>query len=97
MLPTEIYAEGSKVGMDVIAEAVDDLGWALAATTSIINPSIIVLGGGVSLLPEEVYEQLNRILQESLPPALVGDIRIVRHKISHEAGIIGASLVARGV
>ncbi|NLS91948.1 MAG: ROK family protein [Planctomycetaceae bacterium] len=46
---------GNAVGRQVFAEACEAYGWALAQMITLLAPNIVVLGGGVSLVGEELF------------------------------------------
>ncbi|MBN2458258.1 ROK family protein [Candidatus Woesearchaeota archaeon] len=86
-----IYNSKERIAKKVIGDAIQNLGLGLATVVQVVNPEIIVIGGGVSKLPDEVYSQLKKELKKYAMPILTKDLRIVRHNISDDAGILGAA------
>lgn len=88
-----LAGEGNSDARQVVDETITYLGMALSNLASVLNPELIVLGGGVGLA---VYswaaERLCRFLQNHVPftprmsPAQLGD----------DAGVFGALTVAQG-
>ncbi|WP_339334063.1 ROK family protein [uncultured Maricaulis sp.] len=82
-------AAGDEAAQDSVARHTDQLARGLASVTNILDPDIIVLGGGVSNadgLPERVMA--------ALPAYLFSDVcrtRIVRHQHGDASGVRGAA------
>ena len=55
-----IYESKERASKEVIDDAIHYLGVGLANIVNVLNPDIIVLGGGVSKLPDVVYKKLER-------------------------------------
>lgn len=85
---------GESLAADLLAERVDLFGRALATVIDVLDPDVVVLGGGASNLD---------VLTERGPAAVArwvfnGDdelaTRIVRHSLGDSAGVLGAALLA---
>jgi fructokinase len=84
-------ATGDPVAREVLRERVDLFGRALAIVIDIVDPDVIVLGGGVS----------NLDALQADGPAAVGrcifndelSTKIVRHTLGDSAGVLGAALL----
>lgn len=89
--PRQIYYSKEKVAKEVISDAINYLGIGIAILVTILNPDIIVLGGGVSKLPNAAYKRLRRDVTFHCSPVFTKNLKIVRHKISDSVGILGAA------
>ncbi|MFH0979161.1 MAG: ROK family protein [Candidatus Woesearchaeota archaeon] len=87
----EIYASKEKAAKQAINDAIHYLGIGLSTLVMVLNPEIIVLGGGVSKLPDPVYKRLERETKKYALPMLTRNLKIVRHEISDSAGMLGAA------
>ncbi|MCK4927272.1 MAG: ROK family protein, partial [Candidatus Aenigmarchaeota archaeon] len=67
------------------------LGIGISTLVNVLNPDIIVIGGGVSQLPSPVYTRLEKEVKRFALPVLTRNLKIVRHKISDSAGLLGAA------
>ena len=47
--------DGNPLALSVLNDATTALGWAIAQATTLIAPDIIVVGGGVAMMPESVF------------------------------------------
>jgi fructokinase len=78
-------------GRALIAERVDVFGRALATVIDVLDPDVVVLGGGVSNL-EVFYDEGPKavarwVFNDSL------ETRIVKHELGDSAGVLGAALL----
>ena len=80
-----------RIGSELLRERVDVFGRALATVIDILDPDVIVLGGGVSnldLLYEEGPRAVARwVFNDDL------STKIVKHALGDSAGVLGAALL----
>jgi len=88
---SEIFDSQNANAKKVSKDAIHYLGIGLATMVNILNPDIIILGGGVSNAPNKVYVQLRKEVKKYALPQLTKNLKIVRHKISDSAGTLGAA------
>jgi glucokinase len=87
---------GDKLVDRIVAEAAEYTGVAVANLINILNPEVVVLGGGVIEALED--EMLGVIIETATESALSGTakgISIVASKLADEAGITGGAVLAR--
>ena len=66
----------------------------LATLVSVLNPSLIVIGGGVSQIGHSFLAEIrSTIYQRSLPLA-TRNLPIVLSELENDAGVVGASVLA---
>jgi glucokinase len=87
----KILAKEKNAGQ-AVAQLSKYLGLGLASLTQLLNPDIIVVGGGASitptLWPAALRELKKRVIYKSLK-----NTKIVKAKLGRDAGIIGATLI----
>lgn len=88
---TAIYAAGDKLGKQIMDESITAMGQALAAMVNILNPGIIIIGGGVSNLPDSAYKRIEAEIKRCALPILTEGLKIKRYSLSDAAGVIGAA------
>jgi fructokinase len=96
-LAAEAIVAGWRAGDPPCAAALDEFfahfGRALANLIAVLDPDVVVLGGGLSNIDElytrGVAEVAKRVFSDSL------ETPIVRHELGDSAGVIGAALVGR--
>ena len=82
--------EGDAMGKAAWTAYRADLAAGLANLVTFYNPSLIVLGGGLSSTPE-LYEDIEAAVDASTLPATRGKCRIVRSALGPDCAAIGAA------
>lgn len=98
-LNTKIIAEAARAGNRLAAEEFDracrTIGWALAQVITILAPSVVVMGGGVSLVGEDLFlGPLRRYVAQYVFPPLAGTCQIVPAALGEEVVVHGALALA---
>jgi glucokinase len=92
---TELAHDGDPVARDAIETVGRALGVGLSSLVNVLNPEVIVIGGGVIAAGEMLLEPARREMRErALVPARDA-VRIVAAEFGDQAGMIGAALMAR--
>lgn len=92
----EIYRSKEKIAKEVLEEAYKYLGTGISTLIERTKPEIIVIGGGVSNLPNPAREKLKKYICKFAPKA-AQKIKIVKSKLGDFSGALGAAmLVYRG-
>jgi predicted NBD/HSP70 family sugar kinase len=84
-----IFDSKDPVAKKVVDTAVSKLAVGLASLWNILNPELIVLGGGLS--NKRVYKKLNTITKKYTMDGLRKNVKIVKNKLGDDAGIYGAA------
>ncbi|MBI1808078.1 MAG: ROK family protein [Ignavibacteria bacterium] len=79
------------VATEILEEAGDLLGSALASVMNILDLRVAVIGGGISAAPHFVFKSVEKSLRARVLKPHKNGIRIVRAKLGNSAGIIGAA------
>jgi glucokinase len=88
-------AEGNVLAGDVIAQAVQALGWGVAQAVTLLAPGAVVVGGGVSLMEPSLFLQpLAEHLARYVFPPLAGSYRLVPAAFGEEVVVHGALALA---
>lgn len=83
--------EGDKFCINLVEYEVEYLAFGLATLVNTMNPEIVVIGGGISLAGDILFEALLEKLNEyTLEVALYG-VNVVPAKLGNDAGIVGAA------
>ena len=82
--------KGDKVCLQAIEEMVDVLGKGIANICYVINPEIVVLGGGIMAQEEFLKERMEKALKKYLIPSIAGHTRLAFARHQNDAGMIGA-------
>ena len=58
---------------------------------NILDPEIVVIGGGVALSGSILFDRVNKKLNEYALPSVLEGLKIVSAELGNDAGIIGAA------
>lgn len=97
LLPEDVGAavvRGDKVANNIIIEAGHTIGKMLAALVSFMNPSLVVIGGGVSRIGPQFLISIHRTILEYCLPLSTKDLLVYKSEIEHRAGMEGAVALA---
>lgn len=86
---------GDELALSVIEEAGLLIGHHLGDLAHIFNPEVFILGGGVSLLGDLIFEPIKRSLREHvMDPAYLDGVRVLPAALGDDAGLVGAMVLA---
>lgn len=85
---------GDLGALTVVREAAGRIGAALATMVSLLNPSAIVIGGGVSRIGHVFLAEIRTAVYARSLPLATRNLPIVPSALGGNAGVIGASVVA---
>jgi glucokinase-like ROK family protein len=88
-------AHGDTVGIELITDASQLIGGTLATLVNFINPSLIVIGGGVARAGDGFLARIRQTLYERSLPLATRDLLVQRSALEATGGVIGvASMVS---
>jgi glucokinase len=92
----EAALRGDPLACRAFTRAGEYLGMAIANLLCVLDPSIVILGGGVAAAGELLMEPLRRSLEERvLHPRYLDGLKITRNALGDDAGLLGALEHAR--
>jgi len=92
----EAAVDGNDLAAKVLRDAVRVLGWAIAQVITLTAPQRVVIGGGVSLMGEQLFfAPLRESVEQYLFPPLINSYHIVPAKLGEEVVVHGALAIAR--
>ncbi len=97
LLPEDVstaVGRGDKVANNIIIDAGHIIGKMLAALVSFMNPSLVVVGGGVSRIGPQFLISIHRTILEYCLPLSTKDLIVHKSEIEHRAGMEGAVALA---
>ena len=87
--------EGNPLALEALDRATRALGWAVAQVVSLIAPEVVVIGGGVSLMGEELFfEPVRRYAEQYVFPQLRSQYEIVPAALGEDVVVYGAIALA---
>jgi len=86
--------DGDQVAVEVFKTVGKYLGIGLANVINILNPEVIVIGGGVANAWDMFADEMKRHIRERAFSLPVSELKIVRAKCGDDAGVLGAACLA---
>lgn len=95
-LIAQAAASGDAAALDILDTTADMLSAWLGSLVSLLDPDIIVCGGGVSRIGEPLFQRLRARVPTRTINQFAASTPIVPAQLAGEAGIIGAAAVMMG-
>ncbi len=91
-------SQGDKLACAALERAGSFMGQAIADFLHIFNPTIIIIGGGVSHSGDLLLDPMRRSIREHvLTPAYLDDLIVTTTVLGDDAGLLGALALARSL
>lgn len=90
----KIYDEGHPAALEVVAEAGAILGHQIANLANLMNPRMIVLGGGTIYTFPEMVDMVRQQVQQHSMPIISQEVTVERTALGPDAPVLGAALLA---
>ena len=94
MLATELAHDGDPVARDVVASMGYHLGVGISNVVNVLNPEVVVVGGGVIAAGDLLLEPARRVVAERALAPSRDQVRIVPTRFGDASGMVGAALLA---
>ncbi len=89
-----LAARGERTAIVLIDRMGDRLGAAIAAAIGIVNPDVVVIGGGLAQAGEPLFARVRAAVGRYALPSHRRGLRIAPAGLGEQAGVIGAALLA---
>ena len=90
----ELVRGGNLDAIQAVRQAGRDIGEVLTACVSLINPSVIVIGGAMAQAGEHLMAGVREMVYSRSMPLATEHLQITQSKAAAEAAILGASMLA---
>jgi len=90
----ELVKAGSLEAIQAVRQAGRDLGEVLTASVSLLNPSVIAIGGAMARVGEHLIAGVREVVYTHSMPLATEHLAIVQSATAGEAAVRGASLLA---
>jgi len=87
-----LVRQGDAEAIRMVREAGRDIGEVLAACVNFFNPRVIVLGGDIGEVHEQLLAGLREVIFQRSLPLATRDLRIVHSQLGDRAGVVGAAI-----
>jgi glucokinase len=85
---------GDRKAKQLLEGAGHDLGLGLANLVDVLNPQVIVIGGGVAAARNMVLDVARKTMKQWGQPLAVRQVRVVRSKLGASAPLLGVARLA---
>ena len=92
----QAYASGDQTASAVLLETVDLLSLWIGNIIDLLEPDVIIIGGGVASMLEPFFDELRRGLPGRCVNPAPGEIPLVKARYGDDAGIVGAAALCIG-
>ena len=87
--------KGDELANEIIDAEIEYLGTGLASVVNLLNPEIVVIGGGLMHETDGLFlRKLKLKIRKKAFPAAIKNLKVARAKLGNQAGFIGAALHA---
>jgi glucokinase len=97
-LSTELIFEkaalNEELAKQTIIETCDYLGAGIASMVHIIDPEIVIIGGGVADAGQEFIDRIEAVTKGVVLKPIAKSLKVVKAELKNDAGIVGAILLA---
>jgi len=90
-LIAEAAQRGDDLAKEVFQETGEIIGAALSGAVNLLNPKLIIVGGGVAQAGELIFGPMRRTLAERAINREIQKVRVVPTLLGEDAGLIGAA------
>ena len=84
----KLAAEGDNIALEIIKEALKFLAYGIGNISCVLDPELVIIGGGISILPPRFLEEIKMNIQEIIP--FVPKIEF--SKLGEDGVLIGAAV-----
>lgn len=87
-------AANDQVANEILDEALEYLGISVANTAAILDPDVVVIGGGVAQAGRIVFDRVRAVVDQRCLKPVARNLRIVPAALGADAGVVGAVALA---
>ncbi len=84
-------AQGDPLAQEMLREAGELLGVALASVLNVLDLRVSIIGGGISAVGDDVLRATEKSVRARVLSPLRSDVRVLRAELGNDAGILGAA------
>ena len=90
----DLVRAGDAVAVDVVRQAGRDIGEVLTACVSLVNPSVVAIGGSMARAGEHLIAGVREVVYTRSMPLATEHLSIVQSSVAENAGVVGAGMLA---
>jgi len=86
---------GNRKAINIWLEVARRLGIALTSVINLLNPDVIVIGGGIANAGRVLFDNIKKTISERAMSVQAKRVRVVKAQLGSDAGLIGAAILVR--
>ena len=87
----DVAKEGDEFALKLVDYEADYVALGIGNLLNVLDPEIIVVGGGVALAGDILFNAINEKLKQYALPSTLENLKIVQAQLGNDAGILGAA------
>jgi len=87
---SDAYKQGDRVATDIWIDVGVCLGALFTGLVNLLNPDLIIIGGGISRNVEIMFETIEKKIKEQAMAKLAEKVRVIQSQLGSDAGIVSA-------
>lgn len=97
-LSTEFIFQKAELNEDLAKETIQEtcnyLGAGIASIVNVIDPDVVIIGGGVSAAGQEFIQCIEDVVKQYAIKAIAKNLKVVSATLGNDAGVVGAIMLA---
>lgn len=85
--------KGDPFSAKLLQESFTYLGLGIVSLLNVLDPQLVVIGGGVSNLDELLFDPVRKTVKENLGTTRLADVPIVKAELGADVGVLGAAML----
>lgn len=87
------YRQGDPTALRCLQETFQILGKSLAGFVNLLNPEVVIMGGGIVEAVPDLVSQVGEIIHQTALSSAVGKLKVLPASLGNRAGFIGAAIL----
>ncbi|MBL7130038.1 MAG: ROK family protein [Candidatus Omnitrophica bacterium] len=87
--------DGNKIALNIYYDFSEKIGIALTGIVNLLNPEVIVIGGGLSFAGSFIFAKIKETINKRAMPMQSRLVQIKKASLGKDAGLIGAALLVK--
>lgn len=93
---SKLSKNGNKTALGIYNIFAERIGVALTGVVNLLNPEVIVIGGGLSFAGSFIFKKIKETINKRAMPIQAKSVKIKKATLGKDAGLIGAALLVKG-
>ncbi len=89
----EAARSGDPFSTKLLRESFTYLGLGIVSLLNVLDPEMVVIGGGVSNLDDLLFDPVREIVKENFGASPLADVPIVKAELGADVGVLGAAML----